>query len=69
MEAGVVEARKLMMGEARKAGWVEESREEQEEDGNRGEEEIRADEDTFLLSSLIRHPKCFRIVSRFCKDP
>ena len=68
-KAGVVEARKLMMGEARKAGWVEESREEQEEDGNRGEEEIRADEDTFLLSSLIRHPKCFRIVSRFCKDP
>lgn len=62
---GVVKARELMMVEARKMGWMEESREEQEQDGNRWEEDVRADEDMFLLSSLIRHPKCFRIVSRF----
>lgn len=63
--AGIVALRAVMLEQAKEVGWDEnERRGADEEDGNRGNDELGDMDEVFLLSSLLREPKCVRIFSR-----
>ncbi|KAL7410855.1 hypothetical protein BDY24DRAFT_371770 [Mrakia frigida] len=70
--AGIVALRAVMLEQAKEVGWDEnERRGADEEDGNRGNDELGDMDEVFLLSSLLREPKCasFVISEPYAYDP